>query len=234
MRKMTSTDTLIEVDLNKCDPWDIPETARVGSNEWHFLSQRDRKYATGLRTNRATPSGYWKTTGKDRAVLSKCTIVGMRKTLVFFQGRVPKATKTDWIMHESSLQGTSLPKLSTFKEGLLLCRVFHKNEEISATHRGMGGCYDEPGSSSPLPPLIGSNITLHQEQPNSDERQLHCFCNLSRNQTNPILTGIELDIPAETELGVGQTPIIVACLDSSLCDKKVIKPVLNHLTKLDT
>ncbi|KAL4279650.1 hypothetical protein GQ457_03G025070 [Hibiscus cannabinus] len=223
MRKVTSTDSfqlLIEVDLNKCEPWDIPETARVGSKEWYFYSQRDRKYATGLRTNRATASGYWKATGKDRTVLSKGTIVGMRKTLVFYQGRAPKGTKTDWVMHEFRLEGPfSLPKLSHFKEDWVLCRVLYKNKETSAKHSSMGSCYEDDtatGSSSPLDPYI----TLHQNQPNSDEQQVPCFSSLS------IFTGIE---PAKTE-----TPINVACLDSFPCDQKVIKAVLNHLTTLDT
>lgn len=92
------------------------ENACVGGKEYYFYSQRDRKYATGLRTNRATLSGYWKATGKDRPVLRKGTLVGMRKTLVFYQGRAPKGRKTDWVMHEFRLEGPVSPrKLSSFK-----------------------------------------------------------------------------------------------------------------------
>lgn len=76
----------------------------MGGKDWYFYSQRDRKYATGLRTNRATASGYWKATGKDRAILRKGTLVGMRKTLVFYKGRAPKGRKTDWVMHEFRLE----------------------------------------------------------------------------------------------------------------------------------
>ncbi|KAE8713592.1 NAC domain-containing protein 21/22 [Hibiscus syriacus] len=235
MRKVTLTDTLhllIEVDLNKCEPWDLPETARVGRKEWYFYNQRDRKYASGLRTNRATASGYWKSTGKDRAVLSKGTIVGMRKTLVFYHGRAPKGTKTDWVMHEFRL--LSSPQLSTFKEDWVLCRVLHKNKETSAKHSSMGSCYDDTGSSTPLPPLMDSYTTSHQNQPISDEQQVPCFSNLPESQTDPIFTDVGPNLLAETEAAVGQTPINVACLDSFPCDKKVIKDVLNHLTKLDT
>ena len=68
---------------------------------------RDRKYATGQRTNRATVSGYWKATGKDRAVVAggeDAAVVGMRKTLVFYRGRAPKGSKTEWVMHEFRLE----------------------------------------------------------------------------------------------------------------------------------
>nr|KJB61397.1 hypothetical protein B456_009G354900 [Gossypium raimondii] len=168
MRKVALTDTfqlMIEVDLNKCEPWDIPETARVNSKEWYFYSQRDRKYATGLRTNRATTSGYWKATGKDKAVHSKGTIVGMRKTLVFYHGRAPKGTKSDWVMHEFRLQPTS--NVSTLKEDWVLCRMLHKTKEISKNPSIMGSSYDDIGSS-PLPPLMDSFISFHQ--PNLDDK----------------------------------------------------------------
>ncbi|XWS10730.1 hypothetical protein CRYUN_Cryun38cG0023000 [Craigia yunnanensis] len=244
MKKVASTDTLqfmIEVDLNKCEPWDIPETAQVGGKEWYFYSQRDRKYATGLRTNRATAFGYWKATGKDRAILSKGTLVGMRKTLVFYHGRAPKGRKTDWIMHEFRLEGTLFPpKLSTFKEDWVLCRVFNKNREITAKPSSMGSCYDDTGSSA-LPPLMDSYFIFDQNQPNLDEydEQVPCFSSLSQNQTNyPIFTDIthmEPNIPTKTQITVGQIPMNNAvCLDSFPCDKKVIKAVLNQLTGLDT
>lgn len=92
------------------------ETACVGGRDWYFYSQRDRKYATGLRTNRATASGYWKATGKDRAIMREGSLVGMRKTLVFYQGRAPKGRKTDWVMHEFRIEGPSgPPKVSSPK-----------------------------------------------------------------------------------------------------------------------
>ncbi|XVE93435.1 hypothetical protein REPUB_Repub01dG0192200 [Reevesia pubescens] len=69
-------------------------------NEWYFFSHKDKKYPTGTRTNRATAAGFWKATGRDKAVLSKNKIIGMGKTLVFYKGRAPNGRKTDWIMHE--------------------------------------------------------------------------------------------------------------------------------------
>ncbi|CAL5007768.1 unnamed protein product [Urochloa decumbens] len=133
---------MIDVDLNKCEPWDLPEAACVGGKEWYFFNLRDRKYATGQRTNRATVSGYWKATGKDRAVVSgDAAVVGMRKTLVFYRGRAPKGRKTEWVMHEfrleppvaappPSLGRGELPapaRHQRLKEDWVLCRVFYKS-----------------------------------------------------------------------------------------------------------
>ncbi|KAI5075730.1 hypothetical protein GOP47_0009806 [Adiantum capillus-veneris] len=106
-----------EVDLNKCEPWDLPGMAKMGEKEWYFYSVRDRKYPSGVRTNRATDAGYWKATGKDREVTSRVVasaqsqlaqaqqcVVGMKKTLVFYKGRAPKGDKTNWVMHEYRME----------------------------------------------------------------------------------------------------------------------------------
>ncbi|CAL9124646.1 unnamed protein product [Musa textilis] len=118
-----------EVDLYKCEPWDLPEKSFLPSKdlEWYFFSPRDRKYPNGSRTNRATQAGYWKATGKDRRVSSQRRAVGMKKTLVFYRGRAPHGSRTDWVMHEYRLDDEECENASAgLQDAYALCRVFKK------------------------------------------------------------------------------------------------------------
>ncbi|CAN8260501.1 unnamed protein product [Cochlearia groenlandica] len=125
-----------QADLNKIEPWDLPKIAKMGEKEFYFFCQRDRKYPTGMRTNRATLSGYWKATGKDKEIFrGKTCLVGMKKTLVFYKGRAPKGEKTNWVMHEFRLDGKysfhNLPKSA--RDEWVVCRVFHKKATTTTT-----------------------------------------------------------------------------------------------------
>ncbi|KAE8679222.1 NAC105 protein [Hibiscus syriacus] len=88
---------IVEIDLYKMEPWDIQARGNGEQSEWYFFSYKDRKYPTGTRTNRATAAGFWKATGRDKSVLSKNKIIGMRKTLVFYKGRAPNGLWDDYI-----------------------------------------------------------------------------------------------------------------------------------------
>ncbi|KAF5730697.1 protein CUP-SHAPED COTYLEDON 2 [Tripterygium wilfordii] len=166
-----------EVDLNKCEPWELPGKAKMGEKEWYFFSLRDRKYPTGLRTNRATEAGYWKATGKDREIYSSktCALVGMKKTLVFYRGRAPKGEKSNWVMHEYRLEGKfAYHYLSrSCKDEWVISRVFQKtggaNTSSSSSTAGAKknrlnqniGLNTEASSSSSvsLPPLLEPGST---------------------------------------------------------------------------
>ncbi|KAJ3680178.1 hypothetical protein LUZ60_016456 [Juncus effusus] len=162
-----SQGTMVEVDLHTREPWELPDVAKLTANEWYFFSFRDRKYATGSRTNRATKSGYWKATGKDRVICNPATraIVGMRKTLVFYQGRAPNGVKSGWVMHEFRLETPNSPP----KEDWVLCRVFQKTKgETEHETRSPSS----PTTSS-YPPLVNQSMASNDlfEQMNS------CFTN---------------------------------------------------------
>ncbi|GFQ02560.1 nac transcription factor 29 [Phtheirospermum japonicum] len=119
-----------EVDIYKFDPWELPDKAEFGENEWYFFTPRDRKYPNGVRPNRAAVSGYWKATGTDKSIYSGSKYVGIKKALVFYEGRPPKGIKTNWIMHEYRL---SESKSQPYKQNgsmklddWVLCRIYKK------------------------------------------------------------------------------------------------------------
>ncbi|XP_039011715.1 NAC domain-containing protein 37-like [Hibiscus syriacus] len=120
-------DVIRDIDLYRIEPWDLKEMCQIGceeKNEWYFFSHKDKKYPTGTRTNRATMAGFWKATGRDKAVYDKSKLIGMRKTLVFYKGRAPNGRKSDWIMHEYRLESDDHG--SPQEKGWVVCRAFKK------------------------------------------------------------------------------------------------------------
>ncbi|KAJ1443841.1 NAC domain [Sesbania bispinosa] len=123
---------IAEIDLYKYNPWELPSKALFGEDEWYFFTPRDRKYPNGVRPNRAAGSGYWKATGTDKPILTSCGMksIGVKKALVFYKGRPPKGSKSDWIMHEYRLHDTmisiSKQRGSMRLDEWVLCRVRQK------------------------------------------------------------------------------------------------------------
>ncbi|KAF8103826.1 hypothetical protein N665_0183s0006 [Sinapis alba] len=133
-----SIELIKQLDIYKYDPWDLPRFAMTGEKEWYFYCPRDRKYRNSSRPNRVTGAGFWKATGTDRAIYSsegnKC--IGLKKSLVFYQGRAAKGVKTDWMMHEFRLPSLSEPSPSSKRffdspvspnDSWAICRIFKKS-----------------------------------------------------------------------------------------------------------
>lgn len=72
--------------------------------KWCFFYVRNKKYLISLRTNRTIDAGYWKATRKDKEIFRGKSLVRMKKTIVFYEGRTPKGEKTNWIMHKYRLE----------------------------------------------------------------------------------------------------------------------------------
>ncbi|KAL8199434.1 hypothetical protein R6Q57_013002 [Mikania cordata] len=170
-----------EVDLNRVEPWELPWRAKLGDQEWFFFCVRDKKYPTGSRTNRATVAGYWKATGKDKEIFKEKSLVGMKKTLVFYKGRAPKGEKTDWVMHEYRLDGifsaNNLPKSA--KGEWVISRVFHKisgGKKISVSgllRMNNGNKYQHEFCSANMPPLM--EISNADGGSRTDNSHVTCF-----------------------------------------------------------
>ncbi|KAM7517905.1 hypothetical protein LguiB_016867 [Lonicera macranthoides] len=129
MGKKLQFEAISELNIYKYCPWDLKDKSCLRSKdlEWFFFCPRERKYASGARTNRATESGYWKTTGKDRRVIYNDRDVGMVKTLVFHLGHAPQGKRTDWVMHEYRFEDKDLPDAGVVQDAYVLCKVFKKS-----------------------------------------------------------------------------------------------------------
>lgn len=135
--KALDLNAITDIDLYKYEPYDLPARAcfQGGDRQWFFFTEGNRnKYPNGLRKNRATEGGYWKTTGRDRPVLSKRALVGMKKTLVFHRGRSPNVFRTNWVMHEYRLVNDEVGESSRSEtDRFVLCRVFLKSGSVAKT-----------------------------------------------------------------------------------------------------
>lgn len=233
---------IAEVDLNRCEPWELPDVAKMGAREWYFFSLRDRKYPTGVRTNRATGAGYWKATGKDREVYSASTgaLLGMKKTLVFYNGRAPRGVKTMWVMHEYRLDGDFSCR-HTCKEEWVICRIIHKTGEKKngvAAAQGLGYILELSLLSSTTKttncfrPLLETSTPLLESQTQTSMQAAHnSFLEHDlKSLINPVVypaNGFQPSFTA-TPTTFSSTPDKNASSNSSAAASMLFKSLLSH------
>ncbi|GFY87985.1 vascular related NAC-domain protein 1 [Actinidia rufa] len=110
-------DVIRDIDLYRIEPWDIQEVSDVDGELQRDAELVMKSKTSGISSATRTRNirrgrgpterlwrGFWKATGRDKAVYDKSKLIGMRKTLVFYKGRAPNGQKTDWIMHEYRLE----------------------------------------------------------------------------------------------------------------------------------
>ncbi|KAJ7970202.1 NAC domain containing protein [Quillaja saponaria] len=197
-------DIIPEVDLYKCEPWELAEKSFLPSRdpEWYFFGPRDRKYPNGFRTNRATRAGYWKSTGKDRKVTSQNRPIGMKKTLVYYKGRAPQGIRTDWVMHEYRLDDKDCEDPSGLQDTYALCRVFKKNGICSEIDQEQGQCSlsliessqsiinNDCETMSPDVPMASSSLCL-EDQEDKDESWMQFITEDAWYSSNAAMVGGE-------------------------------------------
>ncbi|XP_073143649.1 NAC domain-containing protein 17-like [Henckelia pumila] len=128
-RRRCRDDVIGDTDVYKWDPEELPGLSKLktGDRLWFFFSPRDRKYPNGARSNRATRHGYWKATGKDRVIVYKSRSVGIKKTLVFYGGRAPNGERTDWVMHEYTMDEEELGRCKNVQDYYALYKLYKKS-----------------------------------------------------------------------------------------------------------
>ncbi|XP_023736136.1 NAC domain-containing protein 40 [Lactuca sativa] len=181
-------DIIPEVDFCRHEPWDLPAISIIQSdNEWFFFSTRGKKYPNGSQSKRATQSGYWKATGKERNVKSGAVTIGTKRTLVFHMGRAPKGERTEWIMHEYCMNDAA-------QESLVICRLrrnsdFRLNESSrgSSDNKSHSGTTNEYANNNQLDGFHDTNDTIKSasKESTSSYRSHSDDQNDSGSESNP-------------------------------------------------
>ncbi|KAJ0229925.1 NAC domain-containing protein 69 [Hirschfeldia incana] len=133
-----------EVNICRYEPWFLPSLSKLESKDlvWYFFSPKEYTSAKKNVTKRTTPSGYWKATGVDRKIKDmrgNGVEIGIKKTLVYYEGRVPNGVWTPWVMHEYHI--TSLP---LNQRTYVICQVMYKGDDGDSLY---GNKSNEPSSS---------------------------------------------------------------------------------------
>ncbi|XP_058088601.1 NAC domain-containing protein 90-like [Magnolia sinica] len=129
------------VNIFTLDPCQLPsisgELCAGDIEQWFFFSPMQEKEAHGGRPNRITPTGYWKATGSPGYVFSDNRVIGVRKTMVFYEGKAPTGTKTKWKLNEyraleEESSSNAVPKL---RHEYSLCRVYVRSGSLRSFDR---------------------------------------------------------------------------------------------------
>ncbi|XP_057484706.1 NAC domain-containing protein 90-like [Actinidia eriantha] len=130
-RNRDELDRVIPVlDIFELEPWHLPklsgELCHRDTEQWFFFAPRQEREAHGGRPSRTMASGYWKATGSPSYVYSSDNrVIGVKKTMVFYEGKAASGRKTKWKMNEyraiEQPAGCTVPKL---RNELSLCRVY--------------------------------------------------------------------------------------------------------------
>ncbi|KAK9985870.1 hypothetical protein SO802_030821 [Lithocarpus litseifolius] len=152
------------VDIYDSKPWELPQFSgdlcHGDPEQWFFFIPRQESEARGGRPRRLTQTGYWKATGSPNYVYSSNNrIIGLKRTMVFYNGRAPNGTKTEWKMNEyKAIEGevsSSTSATPTLRQEFSLCRVYKKSKCLRAFDR--------------RPPAVIVSEPAAQQVPQSDE-----------------------------------------------------------------
>ncbi|KAJ3672341.1 hypothetical protein LUZ60_007062 [Juncus effusus] len=165
--KKVQFDIIPTVHLYRHHPKELPGLAMIGEREWYFFVLRDRKQANGGRPSRTTEHGFWKATGSDRpirTVTDPKRLIGLKKTLVYYEGRAPRGTKTSWVMNEYRLPDDSNSPSRTPKDDIVLCKIYQKAVSLKELeHRvAMEETKSSYNSGSPIDSISSSDQDLVQ------------------------------------------------------------------------
>ncbi|XP_010271600.1 PREDICTED: NAC domain-containing protein 90-like [Nelumbo nucifera] len=179
------------VDIYELDPWQLPKISGALCNgdpeQWFFFTPRQEREARGGRPNRTTNSGYWKATGSPGYVYSSSNrIIGVKKTMVFYNGKAPTGEKTKWKMNEyRAIQGEATSSGSAsplLRHEFSLCRVYVRSGRLRAFDRR------PPAATTSLAPIQRGNVerrTADQQNPATVDKPSSPESSFSGDQAHP-------------------------------------------------
>ncbi|KAI3463137.1 hypothetical protein Pfo_019800 [Paulownia fortunei] len=122
-----------ELDVFQSNPWDLPGGLK---EKRYFFSKRKRNIVNKCSSRFSAGCGYWKSTGKDRQIVAPGSnlVIGIKKSLVFCQGKNSSGLKTQWIMHQFCLVGHVITpflaqKLMIQVGDWVVCRVYQRKRK---------------------------------------------------------------------------------------------------------
>ncbi|XVE77359.1 hypothetical protein DITRI_Ditri13aG0056200 [Diplodiscus trichospermus] len=171
---------ITEVDLLEHEPWHLPALSKVQSKyqEWLFFYKLS-KTSEG-KNDRATKTGFWKSTGQDRKI--RCgskEVIGTKKTLVYYDRRTPHAVKTEWVMHEYRATAEFIPPRTeqNFVVGLLRNKAA-ENPENSNSYDGQPSIQSDDNEQYDWRNIFCTPEPEHEflarTFPNQEEYALYC------------------------------------------------------------
>ncbi|XP_074569089.1 NAC domain-containing protein 90-like [Curcuma longa] len=167
------------VDIYNFDPWQLSqmsgEACRGDGEQWIFFCPRQEREAQGGRPTRTTPSGYWKATGSPNLVFSSANrALGMKRTMVFYEGRAPVGTLTKWKMNEyRALDQSAAPAAADapprFRSEFSVCRVYTRSGYIRAFDRRPTAAQGAEEEAALVTPQRGSTASVSHDSSNSSD-----------------------------------------------------------------
>ncbi|KAK1361252.1 NAC domain-containing protein [Heracleum sosnowskyi] len=147
----------------------------------YFFCKRSWNHFKKCRLSTTDGSGYWKALKKDKYICSTTgSIIGTKKSLVFYQGIHPHSIKTQWVMKEFSLLPSQTATLLNQKmeDWVIFCiyqRRRSKKHQVNKTRKNEDDVIaaqcenlmdfiilDSTESGPPLPsPSCSSGISEH-------------------------------------------------------------------------
>ncbi|KAL1220319.1 NAC domain-containing protein 3 [Cardamine amara subsp. amara] len=218
------------VTIRSFDPWELPSQSKIKLKDrvWCFFSRKENKYERGERQIRKTKSGYWKITGKPKDIIRNRQKIGHKRVLMFYFGKTPNGSKSDWVMHEYHLFSPNQVMMT-----YTLCKVMFKGEETEVSSSSSSAASEiEHTHSLSLIPLVnnsgGSEVSSFHNQELQNPTQSSAFLDLL--EEDPIVD--DPNTPSEEWKSwlLDDEQLTIMCLQDDRNDHRPQKPLTGVFT----